>query len=127
MRIALNVLVGVIALLLGGGLGLRWMFDPATVAAGLGIGLENVTALSTGRADLGGFFLGAGALCLLGLRRGYRRWLEAVAVLIACIALGRAVSLVLDGFERQLGIFLLVEVVMVAVLLAAARPARVAS
>ncbi len=127
MRIALQILVGVIGLILGVGLGLRWLFAPETIATDLGITLGNVAALSTARADLGGMFLAGGILCVLGLRPGGGRWLQAVALIIGCVALGRAISLVLDGFAAQQLTFLIAELVMVGALLGAARRLEPAS
>ena len=95
MLIALKVVVGLIDLMLAVGLGLR------------------------------GMFLGAGTLCALGLRSEEGRWLQAAAVLIGAVAVGRALGLVLDGYATQLLVFLVVELVMVGALLTtAARMAR---
>jgi hypothetical protein len=120
MLIALKVVVGLIGLMLAVGLGLRWMFVPETVGAELGITLGDIVALSTARADLGGMFLGAGTLCALGLRSGEGRWLQAAAVLIGAVAVGRALGLVLDGYATQLLVFLVLELVMVGALLTTA-------
>ena len=125
MLIALKVVVGLIGLMLAVGLGLRWMFVPVVVGAELGITLGDIVALSTARADLGGMFLGVGTLCAFGLRSGEGRWLQAAAVLIGAVAVGRALGLVLDGYATQLLVFLVVELVMVGALLTtAARMAR---
>ena len=125
MLIALKVVVGFIGLILGVGLGLRWMFVPESVGAELGITLGDIAALSTARADLGGMFLGAGKLCALGLRSGEGRWLQAAAVLIGAVAVGRALGLVVDGYAPQMLVFLVVELLMLGALLtAAARMAR---
>jgi hypothetical protein len=120
MLITMKVVVGFIGLILGVVLGLRWMFAPESIGAELGITLGDIAALSTARADLGGMFLGAGTLCALGLRSGEGRWLQAAAVLIGAVAVGRALSLVVDGSAPQMLVFLIVEVVMVGALLAAA-------
>lgn len=125
MRIGLKIGVGVIALLLAL-LGFRWMFAPESIAQEQGMVLGGLHALSTGRADLGGMFVGATLLCLLGLRAGQEQLLVAVAVVIGAIAVGRTVGLVADGFDRTNAVLIVVEVLMVAVLLGAARgaPAR---
>ena len=120
MLITMKVVVGLIGLILGVVLGLRWMFAPESIGAELGITLGDIAALSTARADLGGMFVGAGTLCALGLRSGEGRWLQAAAVLIGAVAVGRALSLVVDGYAPQMLVFLIVEVVMVGALLAAA-------
>ncbi len=120
MLIALKVVVGFIGLILGVGLGLRWMFVPESVGAELGITLGDIAALSTARADLGGMFLGAGTLCALGLRSGEGRWLQAAAVLVGAVAVGRALALVVDGYAPQMLVFLVVELLMLGALLTAA-------
>ncbi len=120
MLITMKVVVGFIGLILGVVLGLRWMFAPESIGAELGITLGDIAALSTARADLGGMFLGAGTLCALGLRSGEGRWLQAAAVLIGAVAVGRALGLVMDGYAPQMLVFLIVELVMVGALLAAA-------
>jgi hypothetical protein len=120
MLITMKVVVGFIGLILGVVLGLRWMFAPESIGAELGITLGDIAALSTARADLGGMFVGAGTLCALGLRSGEGRWLQAAAVLIGAVAVGRALGLVVDGYAPQMLVFLIVELVMVGALLAAA-------
>ncbi len=120
MLITMKVVVGFIGLILGVVLGLRWMFAPESMGAELGITLGDIAALSTARADLGGMFLGAGTLCALGLRSGEGRWLQAAAILIGAVAVGRALSLVVDGYAPQMLVFLIVELVMVGALLTAA-------
>ena len=121
MAMVLKVLVGVVALLLAL-LGVRWMFMPESAAVELGIVLGSAEALNTARGDLGGMFLAAAGLCALGLRSGDGRWLQAVAAVIGCVAVGRLVGIVLDGFSATAGTSIAVEVVMVAILLSAARP-----
>jgi hypothetical protein len=121
MALVLKILVGVVALLLAL-LGVRWMFMPESVAVELGIVLGSAEALNTARGDLGGMFLAAAGLCALGLRSGDGRWLQAVAAVIGCVAVGRLVGIVLDGFSATAGTSIAVEVVMVAILLSAARP-----
>ena len=120
MRIALNVGVGITALLLAL-LGVRWMFAPESIASEQGIMLQGLPALSTARADLGGLFLGAALLCVLGLRAGHGQLLNAVAVIIGAIAVGRTIGLIADGFHASMALFIGIEIAMVAVLLLAAR------
>ena len=115
MRVALNIGVGITALLLAF-LGVQWMFTPESIASEQGVMLHGLPALSLARADLGGMFLGAALLCLLGLRPGQGALLIAVAVVIGAIAVGRTVGLVADGFHANMAALVGVEVVMVAVL-----------
>ncbi len=120
MRIALNLGVGITALLLAF-LGVRWMFAPEAMAAEQRVALEGLPALSLARADLGGFFLGSALLCVLGLRPGQSLLLNTVAVLVGAIAVGRTIGLVADGFHANMAVLIGIEIVMVAVLVLAAR------
>ncbi len=120
MRIALNVGVGITALLLAL-LGVRWMFAPESIALEQGVTLQGLSALSLARADLGGFFVGAALLCVLGLRTGQGQLLNAAALLIGEIAVGRTIGLIVDGFDGSMALLIGIEVAMVAVLLLSAR------
>jgi len=120
MQIALKVLVGLIGLLLGV-LGVRWMFAPASVAAELGISLGDAVALNTARGDVGGLFIGGALLCGIGLARANGGWLQAAALLLGCVAAGRAIGIVVDGFTPQAAVAIAVELAMLAVLLLAAK------
>ena len=123
MRMALNVGVGITALLLGL-LGFQWMFTPEAIAQQQGVMLHGLPALSLARADLGGLFVGGALVCVLGLRAGQGQLLNAMAVIIGAIAVGRTVGLAVDGFDASMATLIGVEIVMVAVLvLAARRPA----
>lgn len=125
MAMALKGLVGLTGLLLAV-MGVRWMFAPVATADELGITLDGVAALNTARGDLGGMFIAGAALCAIGLRTGVGQWLQAVAVLIGCVALGRVVGMATDGFSTSSLTPFIVELLMVSVLLAAARPSGVA-
>ncbi len=120
MQIALKVLVALIGLLLGA-LGVRWVFAPASAAAELGIGLGSAVALNTARGDVGGLFIGGAILCGFGVARGNANSLHAAALLLACVAAGRTVGIIADGFAPQSATSIVVELVMIALLLLAAR------
>lgn len=120
MTIALKALAGLVALLLGL-LGLRWMFAPIQIATEMGIVLGDALALNTARGDIGGTFVACALLCALGLARGEGRWLQAVAAVIGGVALGRVVGMLADGFLAASAAACGIELLMVTVLLAAAR------
>ena len=122
MRRVLKILVGVIGVLLAL-IGLQWMFTPGSMAEQFGLALAGLPGSSTARADLGGLFVGCGAMCFLGLRPGGGPWLHAVAVVMVGIALGRTVGLVVDGFHVRLLAFTVLELALAGVLVAAAREA----
>ncbi len=120
MSIALRILVGVVAALFAM-LGARWMLAPTTIAAEQAMTLASPVALNTARGDIGGLFVGGALLCVLGLVRKQGHWLQAAAVLVGCVAVGRVLGMALDGFAPESGSAFAVELVIVAVLLLAAR------
>jgi hypothetical protein len=101
-------------------LGVQWMFTPAQTAAALGIELKSAVAFNTARGDLGGMFLAGAALGLIGIRSGDGRWLQALALLIGFVAVGRTVGMMSDGFAAMSAISVAIEIAMVAILLHAA-------
>lgn len=116
MTAVLKGLVALIGLLLAV-LGLRWVFAPESAATELGMTLGSAVALNNARGDIGGLFIGGAILCLLGLARGDGRWLQAAALLLGCVAAGRVVGVVVDGFAPQSGVAIAVELVWLALLL----------
>ncbi len=120
MAIALKVLIGVFTLLLAA-LGAQWMFSPESVASQSGMTLGSAVALNTARGDIGGFLIMSAAFGALGLATGERRWLQSLALAMGCVALGRIVGLVSDGFEAANIPPLGIEIFMVGTLLLAAR------
>jgi hypothetical protein len=118
----LKGLVGLIGLLLGL-IGLQWMFVPGSVAEQFGLALSGLPGLSTGRADLGGLFVACAVMSFLGLRKGGGAWLYAVAMVMVCIAFGRTIGLLADGFHARMLAFTVFELVLAALLVAAGREA----
>jgi hypothetical protein len=117
MRIALTVLVGLVALLMLP-LGVQWMFSPGETAEGFGITLIGQDALSTARGDLGGMFLAGAAMAVIGLVTGNATWLRALALLLGMIALGRVVGFAQEGMGPEGTRAFVAEILMCAVLLA---------
>ena len=96
MRVALNILVGLVGLLMLV-LGVQWLTDPVAAAGRLGITLQGADAFSTARGDLAGMFIGGALMALLGLLTRNSAWLLALALMLALIAAGRVVGFFLDG------------------------------
>lgn len=84
---------GVICIVLGVG----FLVDPATRAAGLGLQAVDATGLSTLRADLPAFFIVAGMCMVLATWRRKPDLLLIPTALFGIALLGRCVSLVADG------------------------------
>ena len=101
--------------------GLRCYFTPDAMAIEFGVAASGVAGLSTMRGDLGGAFVGIGALIAFGLRSGASRWLYGPAGIIGAVMLGRIVGFAADGLVPNSVVAFAVEAVFVAVLLGAAR------
>jgi hypothetical protein len=101
--------------------GLRFMLTPDTMATEFFITPAGIAGLSTMRADLGGAFFGIGACVALGVFPRATRWLQAAALILAAIVVGRLVGFVADGTTRSAITALIVEVVFVVLLLVGAR------
>jgi Domain of unknown function (DUF4345) len=102
-------------------IGLRFMLTPDAMAWEFFVTPIGADGLSTIRGDLGGTFIGIGALIVLGLRPFATRWLHAAALIIAAVALGRIVGLAFDGFAESAAIACVVEIVFVVLLEVGAR------
>jgi len=100
--------------------GFVWVADPARAAAGLGMSLLDGVALSTQIGDLSALFLTAGATMLVGARPGRARLLYVPMGLFGVAAVARMLAWALHGAAFA-AMFIAIEVVMAALLLAAAR------
>ena len=125
MKIALKIVVGLIALMLGV-LGMSAVIDPAAAATQFGLTPDGIVGLSTLRSDLGGMFVTSAVLLILGLVRGQTLWFLAVALLMGVIALARAIGFVIDGYDPSLLAPFLSEIVFVVVLVVAHRQLKAA-
>ena len=121
MQVALHIGVGLVVLVLGAGVGLRWIFGLESAAAEFGIGVQTVLAHNQLRGDMGGVFLGLAGVAALGLVRREPRFLQAVAGALIGVVFGRIASLTLDGFAAEAAVAIVFELVFVTVLLMAAR------
>jgi hypothetical protein len=91
MNKVLKVIVAVPAILFLV-IGLRWLVAPAGVAAEFGMPLLDGLGRSTQIGDLAAFFIGAGAMILLGLLTGQKTWLLAPALLLVLTAVFRVLA-----------------------------------
>jgi hypothetical protein len=76
-----------------------WMLMPEWMSVQFAITLEGALGYNTGRGDLGGLFLAAGILCLLGLRnhQSAAYFLYSVSIIMGTVAFGRLVGFLFDG------------------------------
>ncbi len=81
-------------------LGLRSLLMPKGIARDMSIEANGVAGLSTVRSVMGGLFLACVSLLALGLMSGQTIWFVSVAIVMGAVALGRAVGLLADGFDK---------------------------
>ena len=74
--------------------GIGWITDPASAAEGLGMPLLDGIGRSTQIGDFASFFLGIGAMVLIGVWTLRTEWLLAAAVLLGGAAVMRTVAFV---------------------------------
>lgn len=93
-----------------GAIGLAYLAVPSRVLAVYGVTLRSVTELAIIRSAYGGLFVSFAVLFELGARRAElaRAALAALAVFMGGFALGRIVSLAVDGVPHPLLVAILV-------------------
>lgn len=96
MNRTLELLVGLFGAMFTAG-GAVAMLAPRVLGTRFAVDIEAIVGLSTLRGVLGGLLVGSGVMMLIGLRRRETAWFRATAVVVAAAALGRLLSLVLDG------------------------------
>jgi hypothetical protein len=118
------VLTALLGTLLALPFALRWLFAPESGSTELGISLSGPAAFSQMRGDVGGAFFAVGALALLGLFRKEPGYLEAVALIMISIVAARVLGIALDGYQRQIGVAMAVELATAGATFATARQMR---
>ena len=97
MHLSIKLALGFIALVLGVGVGARFLFAPVATSAEFGIVLEGSRALNQIRGDIGGVFVGLAGLTILGIVRSEPRFFEAVAICVLGVLTARVIGFVFDG------------------------------
>ncbi len=120
MKILAKVLPGILALAFLG-IGLLFMFNPAATLERLQLAPQDLDGWANIRSVNGGLFLGMAMLLVHGLLKGEGMPIRMVGILLALVALGRIVSLALDGFAGHLIVPIVVEIVLVAICLFSAK------
>ncbi|MEM7097486.1 MAG: DUF4345 family protein [Pseudomonadota bacterium] len=118
MELTLNILVGLAALMLSG-LGVMSMFAPRRMVTNFGLEPVGELGLSTLRSVIGGLFLASVALLVIGLITGNTQGYVAVSIVMAAVAFGRVIGIIMDGFDKAVLPPLIVELVIIAVLMTA--------
>ena len=107
------------ALLLLGALG--FMFAPAMMEPDFSVILSRLDGWGTLRADVGGPFLAIALFAVYGARRGNSRWIWVPLIFMTTFLFGRTVHLVVDGVSQPAIRSYLIEVILLAVLIASRR------
>ena len=100
--------------------GLQWIFNPEAAADGLGMPLLKGIAASSQIGDIGAFFIGVSVIAFVAQLPGRSSWFYSAAILIGAAALMRTLAWAL-GHAALATPFIVIELVMVAVYLFAAR------
>lgn len=114
MQIVIRGLLGILGLA-GVLIALRIWMAPEEVAAQLGVGANGPLGIATIRADMAGFFGGAGAISLFAAIRNRGRLLVAPLLLVAVALTGRVLTVALNGYSEAMLPPMVIEAVLVAV------------
>jgi hypothetical protein len=118
MKAVLRILVALPAVLFVV-MGLRWITDPQSAAAGLGMTLLDGVGRSSQIGDVGALFLSMGSMMLLALVTARRSWFYPPALMLSLVALLRLLAWLLHDAALALDM-IVVEVVSASILLFAA-------
>lgn len=106
-----TVLPGILFVVIGVG----WIIDPASAAAGVGMPLLEGVARSTQIGDLGAFFLTMGLLILIGVTTLKRVWFYPPMMLLGLAATFRIIAWLVHGAALA-GSMIAVEVIVTTLL-----------
>ena len=106
-----TVLPGILFVVIGVG----WIIDPASAAAGVGMPLLEGVGRSTQIGDLGSFFLTMGLLILVGVTTLERAWFYPPMMLLGLAAIFRIVAWLVHGAALA-GSMIAVEIIVTALL-----------
>jgi hypothetical protein len=114
MTMVLRGVVGIVGLL-GILIAARIWMAPTEFAAQLGVEPAGPLGLATIRADMAGFFGGAGAFALFAAFKGRGGLLVAPLLLIGIALAGRLLTVALDGFTQEMASPMAIEAVLLVV------------
>ena len=113
--IILQILIGLsaLALLVIGG---RWFFAAEGMMEEHDIQAISPTGKNYLRGDVGGLLIGGGIMAVLYLVQGSDQWVWPLTILLATVIVGRAISLLVDGYSKQGLQAIIIEILMIALL-----------
>jgi len=110
----LTGLIGVLTLVMG----LTFLLAPGRLMGQFAVLASGNAGFSTVRGDLGGLFIGMAIFTLIGAIRASSRWLAVPSVFLGFIVLGRILNLLFDGRSTESVQAVILELILIAVLLA---------
>ena len=116
MVLVLKILLGAIGLLLLY-LALNWIFMPKKIMKQHNIEASSNTGMNYLRGDIGGILLSGFIFIGMFLFEGGHQWLIPGIILLACVILGRLLSLIMDGKSKMGVQAIVVEVIIIGLLL----------
>lgn len=114
MQIVIRALVGILGLA-GVLIALRIWMAPTEFAAQLGVAANGTLGIATLRADMAGFFGGAGALALFAAIRNRAAFLLAPLVLVGIALTGRLLTVAMNGYSEDMAPPMMIEAVLLIV------------
>ena len=120
MEKILKLLVGLISLVMTIAW-LRIMIDPMGLAERLAMNPDVPLGLNSIRSFVGAYVLCVAVFSFLALRKAEKQWLLVPLCLFVGSAIGRTSGLVMDGFHESIVGSIVLEVVLIAITIAAYR------
>ena len=120
MEKTLKLLIGLISVVMTIAW-LRIMIAPMGLAERLAMKPDVPLGLNSIRSFVGGYVLCAAVFSFLALRKAEKQWLLVPLSLFVGSAIGRTSGLVIDGFHQTIVCSIILEIVLIAVTIAAYR------
>ena len=114
-------IAGLLVFLFSLAMGLTSLIDPARIAEPLGLAPLSEMGRNTVRADISAFFLASAIACAGGLFRAKSNWFFGAALLYGMAVTARLIDALVAGAPEALAGSVVIELVLVALSLTAAR------
>lgn len=99
----------------------RWVFGTNVHLAMLGITVEGIHGINTLKSIMGSSLLMFAIMPILALYRD-KTWFTPLALFVAVLLVVRVLSLVMDGFHLKMGIYAVLEVLILLAIFALSKP-----
>ncbi len=120
MIVVTRVLIGALGLLLFIN-GLNFLLNTGDAAQGSGLDIITLSGWATLRADVAGFFLIGGGISIFAAVKGNAGYLWPVLLLVAAAFFGRAVTIIVNGWDSATFVPMGIEVIIMGLIAYAQR------